>query len=234
LGLDNASGEWITFLDADDWLAPNTLETCVPYMTDYDVIRFGIKALYGDGHTYSYHLPDALDKHKALHNVIGGYGFNGIGGFVFRRELVNRHNIRLRTDITYSEDWLFVASLLYHCNSIKVLPEAHLYIYNRYNESSCTNTMTVNKLMQTLKVVAELALLVGEGNYTSELRRARCRRVGMLVKYCGFAEAARELSAFGYAGVITLGDILRADIHLSLRVRLLRLWVGHLRPLRRK
>jgi hypothetical protein len=32
----------------------------------------------------------------------------------------------------------------------------------------------------------------------------------------------------------TLRDILTADVHLSLRVRLLRLWFGYLRPMLRK
>ena len=234
LGLDNAVGEWITFLDSDDWFAPDTFKACLPHITNNEIVRFGIKALFDGGRTYCYHMPATSDRQQALHNVLGGYGFNGIGGFMFRRALAQQHNIRLRADITYSEDWLFVATLIYHCSAIRQLPEAHLYLYNRYNESSCTNTMTNNKLIQTLKVVDELERLVGEGHYTAELRRARCRRVGMLVKYCGFAEAARELvSARESVGIISLRDILLSDIHLSLRVRLLRLWFGHLRPLLR-
>ncbi len=230
MGLDAAAGEWILFLDADDWLAPDAFATLAPYMDDYEVIRFAIEAEYADGHTYRYKLPKAADRHQALHNVVGGYGFNGIGGVMCRRSVFEAHKIRLDTEITYSEDWLLLATLLYRSRSVKTLDGAYLYLYNRYNEASCTNTMTSAKLVQSLVVVRKLRELVGQEGYSRELARARCRRVGALVKHCGFETTARELvEARNRIDMLTLRDILTSDIHLSLRVRLLRLWFGHLR-----
>lgn len=37
-GMSEARGEWICFLDSDDWWTPNKLETCQPYLADHDLI----------------------------------------------------------------------------------------------------------------------------------------------------------------------------------------------------
>ena len=43
LGLDNAKGEWITFVDSDDWLKPGCLEQLTNKL-DADMIKCGIEA----------------------------------------------------------------------------------------------------------------------------------------------------------------------------------------------
>ena len=42
LGLDNASGEWIQFIDSDDWIAPDFLQNYFNIGNGYDIIFQGI------------------------------------------------------------------------------------------------------------------------------------------------------------------------------------------------
>lgn len=38
IGIQNSTGRWICFLDADDWWYPQKLEMCLPFLNNYDVI----------------------------------------------------------------------------------------------------------------------------------------------------------------------------------------------------
>lgn len=37
-GISESVGDWICFLDSDDWWAPNKLEACLPYLEEYDML----------------------------------------------------------------------------------------------------------------------------------------------------------------------------------------------------
>lgn len=44
-GLDEATGEWIVFVDSDDWISLNTIEFCVNYIQEdssLDIVQYGI------------------------------------------------------------------------------------------------------------------------------------------------------------------------------------------------
>lgn len=51
IGLDNAKGEFIYFMDADDWIDKNLLKDCIDRMkeTDADIVQLGIVCEQGGG-----------------------------------------------------------------------------------------------------------------------------------------------------------------------------------------
>ena len=51
IGLDNATGEFIYFMDSDDWIEENLLETCIDRMreTNADIVQFGIVCEMANG-----------------------------------------------------------------------------------------------------------------------------------------------------------------------------------------
>ena len=228
-GLDNASGEWVTFVDADDWLSDDALSTCLLYMKEVEVIRFATLDIFADGHTRRRRLSYAKDWNEAFRQVVGHCTMIGVAGTLYRRQIIEKHNVRFDTDMIYGEDWLLLATAMQYCRSVKTLNELYGYIYNRANEASCSNTINCEKFIQSLVVVRRLREMLGEEEYGEELKRSRCYRVGMLIKQFGCKTTARALAENAHRiDKINLYDILTAKLHLSLRCRLLRLWLGYL------
>ena len=228
LGLDNATGEWVTFVDADDWLDKKAFATCRPYMDDCEIIRFSTLDVFAEGKSHPRRVRPAKDWNEAFRQVVGHRTVIGICGTLYRRCLFEENNIRFDTEIVYGEDWWVVTQAMYRSRKVKVLPELFGYIYNRSNETSCSNTISSAKLIQSLIITKRIGEMVGEG-YEKELKRTRCYRAGFMVKMCGLREAGRAIKANQESiPHISLFDILTAKLHLSMRCRLLRLWLGYL------
>jgi len=227
LGLDKATGEWVVFLDADDWLAPDTFERVGPHMANNDVIRFAIQDVFADGRRRRRRLRRSSGRDETLRQLVGHRTILGIGGTMYRRNIVEEHNVRFDSELFYAEDWLFLTTLVWHSRTVVTLSDAWCYLYNRYNESSCSNTLNSSKLILSLVVLKRFKDIVGKG-YEAEMRRSRCRRVDLLLRKCGAKECFRALDEYREKiDVITLSDILLAKVHLKLRLRLLRFWFAY-------
>ena len=72
VGLREAKGEWIQFVDSDDWIEPNTLETCYRYAQEYnaDIVSFQYIQETDSGKSYSavkeHKPPEVMTSEKAL------------------------------------------------------------------------------------------------------------------------------------------------------------------------
>lgn len=104
LGLDVAEGSYIQFLDADDYLLDDKLQTGVRYLENnskYFAVVSDVYYEFQDGSRNSMHI--IFNKHSDLlgRNVLP------INSVIFRAS----SPVRFRTDLEYNEDWLFWVDL---------------------------------------------------------------------------------------------------------------------------
>ena len=136
-GLSKASGEWIAFADSDDALGADYLkslyETAAP-LSGVDLVVSGYKCVYPNNSAREYVFTGGLmppQKALALKRLYR-YGFPF--GKLYRRELLDKHNIRFDTSINMAEDMLFMLEFMHRAENVFV-SEACGYNYYFYPAS---------------------------------------------------------------------------------------------------
>lgn len=156
LGIENATGDFLLFCDADDWLEENALEIfCSAQSTkNADIVFADIYTAHGDCRTYTkvfgneFDLP-ATEIAEKIQRACIGYSYNpfppekpvisglgSVGNKIIRTELVQSQSIRFDS-YTYGiyEDNLFTIACLDHANQIAYISKP-VYNYRQVNTSS--------------------------------------------------------------------------------------------------
>lgn len=120
LGLDNAQGEWITFVDSDDWLEPEFLERLMA-APESDLVVGGCYRTSGKNEPLS-------DAHYPKDSVAGFLEQNldkllllTPWGKLYRRSFFEDNHIRFNKNIRFGEDTLVVFEYLCYCDSISTV-----------------------------------------------------------------------------------------------------------------
>lgn len=111
-GLDAATGEFVTFVDADDWLEPDSYEKSVPCMeSDVDLVCFGT-LIEGEGEAeemrnkelyYALKYDGKIDC--GTHEIMKTDA--GIWNKIFRMSVVRRYCLHYPVGLAYGEDAAF-------------------------------------------------------------------------------------------------------------------------------
>lgn len=157
LGLDNAKGEWISWVDSDDYIDSTMLDKLyksavidnadITYCNFYMVWKHAIE---------KYSLKSSsFDKFKMLVNWMCE-PWTICWASLIKSSLYNDNKIRFLSEFNYCEDFYMSIVLRYYARKV-VHIEDTLYFYNRCNESSVTSA-SQNALMLDKKK-AYLSLL---------------------------------------------------------------------------
>ena len=130
IGLDHATGEWILFVDADDWVDRNILAKLnLDSDTAPDITFFGFKRCFDDGgietcipsatkmidnaDEISHHLKTLLTSKEEFF----GYSCNKI----YKSSIIQKNKIRFQEGLQVREDELFALNYCQHIHSIQIL-----------------------------------------------------------------------------------------------------------------
>lgn len=153
-GLEEACGEFIWFVDADDCIAPNALRDIINVITTHQVdgIRMGIpicQVLQSDGTrigNYEYKMnPGSYTLQKGYELFDGENGF-GHQGFVWRRCFLVERRIEYPENISNNEDFLFLVRALISAGDMYVNGTMRYYLYRELETSLCRGTKTFGKM----------------------------------------------------------------------------------------
>lgn len=141
--------EWITFVDADDELAPNALERLLEgTQPKVDLVLCGFTILNPDGTTNDYfERRKCLSRRQLGGELVNLYKanlLNQVWAKLFRAQLISRQGLRFQ-DLRWGEDRLFIYDYLAHAQGVAVLPDC-LYRYIMHPGESLTTRYYDKKL----------------------------------------------------------------------------------------
>lgn len=132
-GIDSSHGEWITFVDSDDWLERDFISVLLEHSKDADIIISNCtknKEYYGEDiydyvETYAKSISGTACHHK-----------------IIRSSLIKNNRVYFASRFNYGEDTLFSLNLLQYCNGIKLLEyqgyhftHSDILVSEKYNQS---------------------------------------------------------------------------------------------------
>ncbi|MFE6195560.1 glycosyltransferase [Streptomyces sp. NPDC057838] len=136
-GLDHARGTFVFFLDADDYLAPEALERMVAMAESNrtDIVLGKMVGVGGRGAPTS-----MFRRNQPRTDVFSSRVYWTLNPMkLFRRELLERLELRFPTDLKIGEDQLFVAPAYVHADGISVLADYDcLYWVEREDSGNIT------------------------------------------------------------------------------------------------
>ena len=146
-GIDNASGEWIIFVDSDDFATPDYVNSL------FETINNGEKPFGMTGMTKISKTGEPVQKNdtttiytldrneciELLFDYSNGY-WGYICGKIYNKNLLNEHNIRFREGIYFNEDRLFCFEYLSILNeNEKIVIDTQAYYYYVIHENAVTS-----------------------------------------------------------------------------------------------
>lgn len=138
--IELAKGDYVQFIDSDDFIADNAIESLVKIVkdTNCDIVRSGYYE-YVNGQAEAISLKTWRDKTELLRQYIGAWDSTEGMPFLFiRRSLLEEHQLRFAKGINASEDHLMTLKLIFFANQIADNPTP-FYYYLRDNVQSITH-----------------------------------------------------------------------------------------------
>ena len=161
VGLRAAKGEYIVFLDGDDWLELNALQTLADHLKGEEILCFSGRRYFEE--TRQYHPADQLIE-KQYASGMDYYNENALANrdfaFVcvvlrtYQRYFLIENHLFFADDVSY-EDNLWVPLTLYKAKAISVISDA-LYVY-RIRQGSKMQEVSLARKKDLLIVANRLA-----------------------------------------------------------------------------
>lgn len=159
-GLSLATGDYVYFCDADDYLEKDAFEVLINEYDENDLLRFGHYVVNGEEKIEKKNNDDILagvnlsfdDNEQILEYLISNKTEGHLWNYLFKLKVIKDNNILFDDELFYQEDVIFLLEYILNIKNIKVISNP---FYNYFvNENSVTKN--VESSVRNLSSIAKL------------------------------------------------------------------------------
>ncbi|MBD1432232.1 glycosyltransferase family 2 protein [Sphingobacterium sp. DN00404] len=163
-GLDNATGKYIGWVDADDWIEPDMFEKMYnsAESKQADLVWCNFRMTFTDS-SYENQQQVAEDSKVYLLSLIKGEMQGMLWNKLIRREIFLENQIRFLDENNLGEDRNVLIKVLFYCNNIIHLEEL-LYHYMQFNIGAITRDMTPRRVYEEINNTRDIVCFLREKN----------------------------------------------------------------------
>ena len=190
VGLENATGDYIMFVDSDDLVLKNFVSTCVKELENVDQVIFNHETISEDGSHIEYSNFNegilTLNDDNRMDFFINHF-FNYQSGWcvwnrIFKKEIIEKYNIRFSTKYKIGEDQLFCLEYLLYAERIKIISEKYDIMRTTIVNLDKKSEMVKEKLSLTTPEIIYYYMMI----YSEATKTNRREVIGLMKKELGF------------------------------------------------
>lgn len=172
-GMEAAHGEWLSFIDADDWLLPGALEHLLGMADDAaDIVCGAYEIRFRDegGRTETHACADG-DLQTVLESLIrGDSALNSMCARLYRTALIREREICAPLGVRVGEDVLFNLDAFFAARAWRMSEEV-IYIYEFGGDSAMTRARA-DLMARSLPMIEGIGQFIARNGLETALFRA--------------------------------------------------------------
>lgn len=172
LGLEVSKGEYIAFIDGDDWIDSNTFQTCLKYFNQeidcvaYDYISEGGKKDSQFSENIYFIFSDLENKMEA----------NTVWGKIYKSSIIKNNKLEFSKSLAIGEDALFNLEYMSLCKKMYFTNE--VFYHYLFRKNSAINKFNKIKIQNICSGISLLEKFLTEHNNLDTAKKTHLRKEG--------------------------------------------------------
>lgn len=173
-GFHSAKGEYIWYVDSDDYISPNSFDYIIPCLDGCDIVAIGFE-VHKNGLLLKSYLPKKVFTGTEF---FGNYYPQGAVFYIYRKDFLLKNNLGFINGI-YHEDFEFIPRVLFLARTVRTV-EYPIYYYI-IRENSITTTFNSKRAFDLLTVAKSLMRFRDENNMDTLCKNEFANLTGLAI-----------------------------------------------------
>lgn len=198
-GLDRAQGEYVLFVDSDDYVADNYFTSINHALSDHsaELLLFGFYNTQTNNIAHNYDDFSEVESSRIAERIAGlmvGNRFNSLWLKCFKNDIIQKNQIRFDETVAIAEDFLFIFSYVLHISSVKAIPLS-LYYVDESNVLSLSRNIREDLDQQLLHICLSAYDMLEATDVSSQIRTQYSKALAWMF-YRSVYSSSKELHKY--------------------------------------